>query len=284
MIIKSKLWIILVVSALLGNTAWAKFCSECGKSLPSDTAKFCSECGASVNQNTSSNTIKNNDSIQDRVEELFAPVDEFAVFLSSSNFITCIAKYPEYKIKFNKNKKDIDKLEASCDEITKKVIKNYYLYWDVLCNSLENYNSTNSYNTMGEEYRCKFLFSYINEVKSLWKSGASLSDITKVEKVFIVATKVFTMCKSEFFRVKGGAEVMLKNARFMLVDVDNDKIKIVVIGGKNNSGVGYHSTMGGSTEASLNKLWFPVVNRKDILKRTDCTEDDLNTFKSIIQK
>ena len=97
---------------------------------------------------------------------------------------------------------------------------------------------------MGEEYRCKFLFSYINEVKSLWKSGASLSDITKVEKVFIVATKVFTMCKSEFFRVKGGAEVMLKNARFMLVDVDNDKIKIVVIGGKNNSGVGYHSTMG----------------------------------------
>ena len=42
------------------------------------------EC--SVNQNTSSNTIKNNDSIQDRVEELFAPVDEFAVFLSSSNF------------------------------------------------------------------------------------------------------------------------------------------------------------------------------------------------------
>ena len=66
--IKSKLWIVLTVSLLLSNTVWAKFCSECGKPLPSDTAKFCSECGASINGNSGSLATNKSDSIQDKLD------------------------------------------------------------------------------------------------------------------------------------------------------------------------------------------------------------------------
>ena len=43
---------------LLATSAWAKFCSECGKPLPSDTAKFCSECGAGVGGNNPTSEVK----------------------------------------------------------------------------------------------------------------------------------------------------------------------------------------------------------------------------------
>lgn len=280
----TKLTILLALYSMLTATSWAKFCSECGKPLPSETAKFCSECGASISGNTNLNSAKNEISNQDRVEKLFAPVDEFAIFLSSSNFLTCIAKYPEYKIKFNQNKKDIEQLLNECDPVTKKVIDNYYLYWNTLCNSIENYTKTRDYDAMGEEYRCRFLLSYINEVKSIWKSNGSIEEITKIEKIFTVATKVFTLCKSNFYRVPGGPEVIANGARFMLVDVTNDKAKIVILGGKNNCGIGWHSTVAGFTEKMPTQLWFPTVNRKELLKRTDCTEEDLNTFKTITKK
>ncbi len=284
--IKSKLWIVLTVSLLLSNTVWAKFCSECGKPLPSDTAKFCSECGASINGNSGSLATNKSDSIQDKVEELFAPVDEFAVFLSSSNFLTCIAKYPEYKIKFNKNKKDIDYLQATCDDITKKVIKNYYLYWSILCDSMENYTQRPNYRRLADEHRCKFLLSYINDVKNIWKTGGSLAEITKAEKRLIVATKEFTVSKSKYLTVKDEYTVLMKNAKFMLMDVNDNEVRIVLLGGQNGgTGAGLHGVGSAiNPNNSIDHLWMPVVLKSELLKRTDCTEDDLNTFKIIIQK
>ena len=78
----------------------------------------------------------------------------------------------------------------------------------------------------------------------------------------------------------------MKNAKFMLMEVKDDEIRIVLLGGeKGSTGAGLHG-LGSAINPNnfLSNLWMPVVVKSELLKRTDCNEDDLNTFKSIIQK
>ena len=98
--------IIFFLMCITDVIATPKFCSECGTALNAGS-KFCSGCGISLEGNT---VKQNDDSMKEKIESLFAPVDEFTIYLSTSNFVTCIAKYPEYIIRMNNNRKEIDKI------------------------------------------------------------------------------------------------------------------------------------------------------------------------------
>ena len=157
--------IIFFLMCITDVIATPKFCSECGTALNAGS-KFCSGCGISLEGNT---VKQNDDSMKEKIESLFAPVDEFTIYLSTSNFVTCIAKYPEYIIRMNNNRKEIDKI--ICDTVTRKVIQCYFSHWDILCDLMEKWNKDKS---IEYEYKCKMRLAHIANVKKIWKNGMGL--------------------------------------------------------------------------------------------------------------
>ena len=117
--------------------AWAKFCSECGKPL-NEGAKFCSECGAGVGNNTKIDQKEekiDKNSLQ-FVSEKLKSLDEFCVYLNSSNRLTCMQKFPDCKFRFEENVKELQKETLS--DLQKSLLDLYLLKWNIIETSYRN--------------------------------------------------------------------------------------------------------------------------------------------------
>jgi predicted nucleic acid-binding Zn ribbon protein len=126
-----RLSFLLLCFLISTSISYAKFCSECGKTLNED-AKFCSECGTGVNGNTRTNTNNAIDksSVQFVYEKLKS-LDEFCVYLNSTtNKLTWMQKFPDCKFKFEEGIKELQKENLS--ELQKSLIDLYLLKWDLV--------------------------------------------------------------------------------------------------------------------------------------------------------
>jgi len=112
---------LLVLFLLIAVSSSAMFCNKCGSELPDDSA-FCSKCGqelkASVNEKNAAE-LSEPDMLK-RLDVLFQPVDNCLTYIQSSNYVTIIAKLPEFKIELDKNADEIKAIESKGSERVKK--------------------------------------------------------------------------------------------------------------------------------------------------------------------
>ncbi|MFC1745935.1 zinc-ribbon domain-containing protein [Candidatus Riflebacteria bacterium] len=117
-----RLITIILFSLFFWTTnVWALFCFNCGKKITTE-AKFCPNCGkkqrrggdsSASNLNSNSEFFKN-----------FEVIDDYEIVLSTTNYLTAIAKTPDFAIKLKNN---LNKLENIRLNKTQNYLKNLYI-------------------------------------------------------------------------------------------------------------------------------------------------------------
>jgi len=227
------------------SISYAKFCSECGKTLNED-AKFCSECGAGVNGNTRTNA--NNDIDKSSVQfvyEKLKSLDEFYVYLTSSNPLTCMQKFPDCKFKFEEGLKELQKENLS--DLQKILIDMYKLEYDQIEICYKNVmNFDESYQANEALVNAGKIKKGITEVLSNRRDFNWCKTYLKAYDKSIELSKTNFNISAKYLILKD-TKVFGKSV-ISIIDVDEDRFQIIC--------PNYHGTL---------IDWIP---REEIYKRT----------------
>lgn len=265
-----KNYIIIVFFFILAAvSSYAMFCNKCGQQLPDDSI-FCSKCGAKVSAiGVSVNATKDTDILK-LINTNFEPVNDFEVFVFTSNYATCISKYPEFQISFNKNKPGIEILKQKANKLEKEIISYYYQKWDILKQLQEVWSKANGSNLQKQAYMIQFsgILKLINKIIAKLKNNASASEQTKMRSQLLERITIYHI-KSNYLLLSNIK--ILKDQPVGICEIAGNKLKIMHLGDKAQ---GVNSIVG-PIFIDNSKLTSPIsdwITKDEFIKRTNYSE------------
>lgn len=180
---KRKYIAFLVLFVLIAANSYAMFCNKCGFELPDDSA-FCSKCGQELktSENKSNPAKLSEADILKRLDVLFQPVDNCLTYIQSSNYITIIAKLPEFRIELEKN---VDEIKAIESKGSPRINKFIYFHREKLVQAIliiPGYLDKLSYNfAKAGVSRCLYLTAHADRMLDLLRSNESLEKVSNID-------------------------------------------------------------------------------------------------------
>lgn len=259
-----KILFVLFFFALV-SPLFAAFCSKCGYQVK-DESVFCSRCGekldsvATNSQNLEENTLK-------MIEENFAPVNDFEVFVFTSNYSTCIAKFPEFQILYSKNLPAIESLAKSANELEKEIISYYYAKWEILKTLQEVWSQSSGSVLRKKAYLTQYsnILKYINEIISKLKNKDSALEVAEMKQKLAVRKAIYHV-KSSYLLVSNLK--IPKNQPVGIKEIAGDKIEVIHLGDMAES----KTSLVGPIHIDNSSLTDPIsgwVSKEEFEKRTD---------------
>lgn len=261
-----KTILVVLLATIFASPAFAIFCSKCGFKA-NDDCVFCSKCGNRLNGAAVSDQVA---SVKDDIaliDSKFAPVNDFEIFVFSSNYLTCIAKFPEFQILFNKNIKDIEEIENNADSREKQIISYYRNKWEILKTLQNVWSSNNGTKIRKQAYMTQFagVLKYINEIIANLKVGISAVELSSLEAKLNLLSKVYKV-KTHYLMVDKMR--IPKNEEIGIAEISEDKVKVIHLGDWIEV-----EQIAGPMKASVDVLENYVsgwISKEEFLKRTDC--------------
>lgn len=223
---KKIIFVTIVNIMIFSSTLFASFCNKCGFKA-SDESIYCSKCGNKLENIESISSLNKNNIIL--IEEAFSPVNDFEVFLYNSNYLTCVAKFPEYQIAFNKNIYKIEEIEKNSNENEKKIIIYYYKKWEIIKLLQEIWGSNQYIDYQKKAYMTKFIgvLKQINNIIVHLKSGIKENDLKTLENKLELSTKIYEVT-SRFLGVESNR--IPHGDKIGIEEIKDDKVKIIHLG------------------------------------------------------
>lgn len=250
---------------MLTNTLFAVFCSNCGFKA-TENSNFCAKCGSrlAVLELSESSSAKN---IIARVEQKFAPVNDFEVFVFTSNYATCIAKYPEFQILYNRNKPRIEALEKIASEREKTIISYYYKKWEILQHLQQVWSTSGGSALRKQAFMIQFVgvLKLINEIIDKLKNNAPPQETLEMEKLLAKRAAIYNV-KSRYLLVSNIK--IPKDQPVGINEIDDNKIKVIHLGDKAESQL----SIVGPTFIDNSNLTEPIsgwVSKEEFERRTN---------------
>jgi hypothetical protein len=244
------------------------FCSSCGYEAK-DGSAFCSKCGNKLAtlETAASDTAEN---LIAKIEKKFAPVNDFEVFVFTSNYTTCIAKYPEFQILYNKNKPEIEAIEKIANDREKEIISHYYSKWEILQNLQKVWSPNDGSALRKQAFMIQFVgvLKIINEIISKLKSKATSKAVLEM-KDLLAKRKAIYKVKSKYLLVSNIK--IPRNQPVGINEIVGNKIKVIHLGDKAESQL----SIVGPTFIDNSNLTEPIsgwVSKKEFVKRTNYTD------------
>lgn len=210
------------------SPAFAVFCSKCGYHAK-DNSVFCSKCGEKLDEVNGSQTKTDSDAIA-FLEDKFSPVQGFETFLSNSNYVTCVAKFPEFKIEYDKNFKEISARASSFDSRVKKIMWLYVRKW-VSLNLLYEAWSLNVKGAVAinQAYMIKYShsLSQLNHIIDYLKNGGSLEEAEKMDEKLAKNEKD---CKVTSKYLQVNKYCIPKGQPVWIEEVEESRVKVLHMG------------------------------------------------------
>ena len=265
-----KTMLLVTLALLLASSSFAASCSKCGYKA-GDESVFCSKCGTKLDGSAANDSKHSETDTLALIDDKFSPVNDFEIFVYSSNYLTCVAKFPEFQILFNKNIKDIEEIEKTAGKRDKQIIAYYYRKWEILKTLQDVWSSNIGTNIRKQAYMVKFagVLKYINEIIAKLKVGISDPDLKALETKLNVLLKVYKVT-SRYILVNDFR--LPKQQEIGIEEIQEDKVKVIHLGDWFESVV-----LTGSVETSVENLTSPIsgwVSKEEFKKRTDGAELD----------
>ncbi len=259
---------ILFLFIFTAMNLFAMFCNKCGQPLPDESA-FCSKCGVKLSSLTARADLTEAE-VLSLIETKFSPVNDFEIFVFSSNYLTCIAKYPEFQILFNKNKPEIEALKQKANKREKEIISFYYKKWEILKNLQDVWAKTNGSNLQKQAYMIQFtgILKFINEIIAKLKVGSAISEISEMKRKLLERMTIYRV-KSQYMLA---SNIKLpKDQPVGICEIEGDKFKIIHLGDKAEG----KNSLVGPIFIDNSKLTSPIsdwVTKEEFIKRTNYSE------------
>lgn len=266
-----KKTILLVTIALLfTSSSFAAFCSKCGYKAGNESI-FCSKCGSKLDNSTATESKSAETDALSLIVDKFSPVNDFEIFVYSSNYLTCVAKFPEFQILFNKNLKGIEEIEKTAGKRDKQIIAYYFKKWEILKTLQEVWSSSITTNICKQAYMTKFtgVLKYINEIIAKLKAGMPESELKALESRLNVLLKVYKVA-SRYLLVNDFR--LPKEQEISIEEIQEDKVKVIHLGNWFERVI-----LSGPENASVEELTNPIsgwVSKEEFKKRTNTTDLD----------
>lgn len=262
---KKILFVLLFFAIALVNPLFAAFCSKCGYQVK-DESVFCSRCGEKIDSVATNSQALQENTLK-MIEEKFAPVNDFEVFVFTSNYSTCIAKYPEFQILYSKNLPAIEALEKTADKLEKEIIGYYYAKWEILKTLQEVWSPDSGSVLRKKAYLTQYssILRYINEIITKLKNEDSALEVAEMKQKLAVRRSIYYV-KSNFLLV---ANLKIpKNQPVGIKEIAGDKIEVIHLG---DMAEGKTSLVGPIyiDDSSLTEPISGWVSKEEFKKRTD---------------
>ncbi|NCB37564.1 MAG: zinc ribbon domain-containing protein [Erysipelotrichia bacterium] len=259
-----KILFVLLFFAL-ANPLFAVFCSKCGYQAK-DSNAFCSSCGHKLDSlETTGNASDTN--LLPAIESKFSPVNDFEVFVFTSNYSTCIAKYPEFQILYSKNLPAIEALEKTAHDHEKEIIGYYYAKWEILKTLQEVWSQDSGSVLRKKAYLTQYssILRYINEIITKLKNKDSAHEVAEMKQKLAIRSSIYYV-KSNFLLV---ANLKIpKNQPVGIKEIAGDKIEVIHLGDMAEG----KTSLVGPIYIDNSTLTEPIsgwVSKEEFKKRTD---------------
>lgn len=253
---------------ILANPLFAVFCSSCGYDAK-DGSAFCSRCGTKLAtlETTDSAAAEN---LMAKIEQKFAPVNDFEVFVFTSNYTTCIAKYPEFQILYNKNKPEIEAIEKIATDREKEIISYYYQKWEILQKLQQVWSPRGGSALRKQAFMTQFVgvLKLINEIIEMLKNNAPPQEILAMKDLLTTRSAIYNV-KSSYLLVSNIK--IPKDQPVGINEIAGDKIKVIHLGDKAEGRL----SIVGPTSIDNSNLTEPIsgwVSKEEFEKRTDYSD------------
>lgn len=220
----------LVALLFLGSPVFALFCSKCGVEAKED-ASFCSKCGTKIDSNNASTTSGNSSQENLSIDDLLSPVKEFETFITSSNFITCIAKVPEFKIKFEEYEKKFNAISSKASTVAKKkfdLSKKKFVLLQLLMEAWSRkINGPLKVTAEATMAKLAFALESYNSMIAELKDETSIQTVKQMEKDLEFNMKDYKVT-SKFLKVENCW--IAKDQPVWVAKVEKDRVRVVHMG------------------------------------------------------
>ena len=261
-----KYCIPILLFLILSFPVFAVFCSKCGYEAKNGGV-YCSKCGEKL----ANLSVDNVDEFTEKdaiafLEKKFLPVTKFETFISNSNYRTCIEKYPEFKLEYDKNFKVISARSPEFSKRAKKIMWLYVKKWAILKSLYQAWGmDVNNSSVVHQAYMIKYFYSLnqIDQIISYLKNNDSLAEAEKLlttlaerEKIYKVTTKY----------LKVGSHCIPKGQPIWLEKIEKSRVKVLHIGSELLDKLALKRN-----PVIFSRLSKPVrgwVSKQEILKRT----------------
>lgn len=257
-----------ILVCVFNSPAFAVFCSKCGYKA-ADNSTFCSSCGSQLDSAAANNKPSGANTLE-IIEQKFAPVNDFEVFVFTSNYLTCIAKYPEFQILYSKNKPDIEAIEKTADKREKEIISYYYQKWEILKTLQEVWSPSSGSALRKQAYMIQYsgILKYINEIILKLKNNAPSLEVLEMKSKLTTRMAVYHV-KTNFLLVSNLK--LPKGQPVGIKDIADDKIEVIHLGvmaqGK--------ASIVGPIHIDSSSLSEPIsgwITKEEFEKRTDYSD------------
>lgn len=210
--------------------AFAVFCSKCGSEAKSN-AVYCAKCGSQLEQAASGSAASGPSKISTvSVDDLFAPVNEYETFVKTSNFITCIAKSPEFKIKFDGLLKELDS-NSSLSDFDKKMVelarKKFALVQLLMDAWGRKINGPFRITAEAAMYKVSYGIERYNEFISAFKASKDIASLSKMEKELEISMTEYKVT-SKYLQIENCW--VAKDEPIWVAKIENNKARVLHMG------------------------------------------------------